>query len=393
MPTELEELVEFLHHGNTQIRQIAAENLVPYSEKEPGIFKANKLEPVKDLKLLIKDYAPIAKNALIILINISNDKDALSAIAEDDAFLESLLLRITNAKEPNANEMAMLLANMAKSDSIERLLTLKRDPPLGLSTSKIAIDQLMDCFVKGAKGSYNPKANYDYLAYLFADLAKFPKVQEYLTTPQPYDSIYPLTKLLPFTAFPSTSQVRRLGVASTLKNTAFYLSSHTLLLSPSSMNVLPYILLPLSDGKFDTYTDTEIDQLLEELQYLDPCHRRETDTAVLKTHLETLLLLTSSREGRDVLRGSGVYFVVRECHLGVEEEGVREGAERLVQVLMRDEEGEEKGTEGKGMKALEHRKKGGRGRDEEPAGRMVTQADLKEDSDNDDDDDKVVEIF
>ena len=35
----------------------AAENLVPYSEKEPGIFKANKLEPVKDLKLLIKDYA------------------------------------------------------------------------------------------------------------------------------------------------------------------------------------------------------------------------------------------------------------------------------------------------------------------------------------------------
>ena len=68
--------------------------------------------------------------------------------------------------------MAMLLANMAKSDSIERLLTLKRDVILGLSTSKIAIDQLMDCFVKGAKGSYDPKADYDYLAYLFADLAK-----------------------------------------------------------------------------------------------------------------------------------------------------------------------------------------------------------------------------
>lgn len=66
----------------------------------------------------------------------------------------------------------MLLANMAKSDSIERILTLKRDVPLGLSTSKLAIDQLMDCFVKGPKGSWNAKADYDYLAYLFADLAK-----------------------------------------------------------------------------------------------------------------------------------------------------------------------------------------------------------------------------
>lgn len=66
----------------------------------------------------------------------------------------------------------MLLANMAKSDSIERILTLKRDVPLGLSTSKIVIDQLMDCFVKGAEGSWNAKADFDYLAYLFADLGK-----------------------------------------------------------------------------------------------------------------------------------------------------------------------------------------------------------------------------
>ena len=99
MPTELEEvlqhesvilqqllissnasqLVEFLHHGNTQIRQIgtapphtgtsptfpnndahplfsAAENLLPYSKTQPSIFKTAQLAPVKDLKLLVKDY-------------------------------------------------------------------------------------------------------------------------------------------------------------------------------------------------------------------------------------------------------------------------------------------------------------------------------------------------
>ena len=66
----------------------------------------------------------------------------------------------------------MLLSNMAKSDKLEGLLTLKRDVPAELSKSNIAIDQLMDCFVKGANGNWNPTADFDFLAYLFADLSK-----------------------------------------------------------------------------------------------------------------------------------------------------------------------------------------------------------------------------
>ena len=66
----------------------------------------------------------------------------------------------------------MLLSNMAKSDALERLIILERDPPLGLSKSRRAFDQLLDVFVKGAGGAYNPKADFDYLAYLFADLAQ-----------------------------------------------------------------------------------------------------------------------------------------------------------------------------------------------------------------------------
>lgn len=50
---------------------------------------------MKDLKLLIKDYAPIAKNALTILVNISSDSEVLKSLAKDDAFLELLLSRIT----------------------------------------------------------------------------------------------------------------------------------------------------------------------------------------------------------------------------------------------------------------------------------------------------------
>jgi hypothetical protein len=66
----------------------------------------------------------------------------------------------------------MLLANMAKDDSLQRVLELKRAVPQELSKSEWAMDQLMDCFVKGAEGAYNKNADYDYLSYFFADLAK-----------------------------------------------------------------------------------------------------------------------------------------------------------------------------------------------------------------------------
>lgn len=66
----------------------------------------------------------------------------------------------------------MLLANMAKADSMSRLLTIKRSRVPGLSTSPLALDQLFDLFNKGTNLGYNPAATFDYLAYVFADLAK-----------------------------------------------------------------------------------------------------------------------------------------------------------------------------------------------------------------------------
>ncbi|KAH7139514.1 hypothetical protein B0J11DRAFT_45428 [Dendryphion nanum] len=384
MPTELEELVEFLHHGNTQIRQAAAEHLVGYSQSHTTLFKRNQLEPVRDLKLLIKDYAPIAKNALTILINISHDGEIQKALATDDAFVEALLSRITNKKEPNANELAMLLANMAKDDSLQRILELKRDIPKELSSSTWAVDQLLDCFVKGAEGAYNAKADFDYLSYFFADIAKFPKGREYLTSPQPHDSdIIPLTKLQVFTSH--ASHIRRLGVASTIKNAAFLVPSHPTLLSNltsdpdlpppgNGANLLPYLLLPLMGP--EEYDDEDTDGMLDELQLLEPDKEREKDLEIMKTHLETLLLLSTTREGRDVLRRVKVYPIVRETHMQVEDDEVREACDRLVQILMRKEEGEEEDE------IPEMTSAGG-------AGKLV---ELKNE-DEDDEDEKIVDIL
>lgn len=262
----------------------------------------------------------------------------------------------------------MLLANMAKDDSLQRVLKLKRDIPKQLSKSVWAMDQLMDCFVKGAQGAYNKDADFDYLSYFFADLAKFPEGREYLTTPQEHDAnIIPITKIQVFTDH--ASHIRRLGVASTIKNVAFHVPAHPLLLSnlspdpslpPPSIgaNLLPYILLPLMGP--EEYSDEDTEGMLDELQLLEPDKEREKDLDIMKTHLETLLLLSTTQESREALRRIQVYPIVRECHMHVDNEDVQEACDRVVQILMRKEEGEEEdiptgiGGDGGKMVALDN---------------------------------------
>lgn len=242
----------------------------------------------------------------------------------------------------------MLLANLAKSPQITNLLTLKRaDIPKPLSTSPLAIDQLLDCFVKGAKGSYNEAANYDYLSYLFADLAKDAKGQAYFLAPRAEDEgIVPITKLIVFTEHSST--IRRRGVANTIKNVCFDVNAHSRLLASEGeagveegegIGLLPYVLLPLMGS--EEYGEDDTEGMLDECQLLPPDKERDKQADILITHLESLLLLTTEKESRRQLRAVKVYPIVRELHLQVEDEGVREGCDRLVQVLMRAEEGEE----------------------------------------------------
>lgn len=164
-------------------------------------------------------------------------------------------------------------------------------------------------------------------------------------TPQPHeDNLPPLTKLTVFTEHKSA--IRRRGVASTIKNVAFDVPSHHIFLSASSeggINLLPYILLPLMGP--EEYSEEDMECMPEDLQLLPPDKERERDRDIIKTHLETLLLLATTREGRDIMRKVKVYPIIRELHLHVDDDGVRDGCDRLVQVLMRDEE-DTGGTDG-----------------------------------------------
>jgi hypothetical protein len=248
-----------------------------------------------------------------------------------------VLMLYKNPKEPSADDASMLLANLIKSDELKKLLTLKRKAPESVSNSSNAIDQLMDCFVKGADGSLNKNANFNYLSYVFADISKSEEGRKYLTSRQEYDDVVPVTKLTVFTEHNST--IRRKGVASTLKNVAFDIPAHPMLFDEDEANILPYILLPIMGP--EEFGEEESMGMLPDLQLLPPDKKRDSDNTIIVAHLETLLLLTTTRDGRDRMRAIKVYPIIRECHLHVDDDEVREACDRLVQVLLRGEEGEE----------------------------------------------------
>ncbi|KAL7628916.1 Protein hgh1 [Parahypoxylon ruwenzoriense] len=333
MPTELEELVGFIADAKPEIRALATEHLVPYSTSQPAIFKADNLKSVKNLKLLVRDHPKIAEHVITILINLAADREILEALATDEKFLDEILRQIINPTEPNANLLSMLLANLAKWESLKRILDKKQPPPGELGSSDLAMNQLVDLFVKGADGTYNKNADFDHLAYLFADLTKHAEIRHYFVRKQEYDGVVPLTKLKVFTEY--KSDVRRKGVASTIKNVAFDVPSHPLFLSEDDIDILPYILLPIMGN--EEYDEEEMMSMLPDLQLLPPDKQRDADPNIIQTHVETLLLLSSTKECRDQMREVKVYPIIRETHLRVNNEGVRDVCERLVQVLMRDE--------------------------------------------------------
>ncbi|KAL8835425.1 MAG: hypothetical protein Q9176_006926 [Flavoplaca citrina] len=376
-------LVEFLHHGNTQIRQIATENLVPYSKTQPDIFKTSQLAPVKDLKLLVKDYSSIANSALTILINSSTDLEILKSLAEDDGFLESIFHRITNPKDPNATLFSMLLSNLAKSDSFVRLLDLKRPTVPSLSpTATNAFDQLLDLFNKGVSGSYNPKSKFEYLPYLFADLAKFPSISTHLISIPDSNTPPLLTTFTPHTSPPTLPLPLRLGSTSAIRNALLSVPSPLETISPLIPHIIPPLLLPLI-GSDPAFSDSETDLLPPELQLLGPEHKQETDLQVLNNIVESLFLICArgGDAAKKAVKDMGAYPVVREVHVGVEDEGIRESVERVVQLLMGDEVEEEKDEAMRRDGGIELQVGNGeRGTGMKP-------------KETDDDDDKIVEIF
>lgn len=349
MPTEIEELVSFLHLPQPAVVQIALDNLVGYSQgAHQQIFAYDNYEAIKDLKKLAQDTGKTTvSQSVTILANLCDDPTMRDLISKDEAFLTFLVKAITSLTNSNADLMCILLTNVAKNDAITKIFDLQLshdEAQKKVFKSASALDCLMDCFVKGFDRLLNKYADFDYLSYFFADISRLKKGREYFITEQDYDNVVPLQKLLVFTE-KYDSRIRREGVASTIKNSLFDTQLHDKLVHDAKINLLPYILLPIAGP--EEIDEDDMFALPEELQLLPSDKQRDPLTPIICTHLESLLLLCTTKAMRVHLKDVAVYALVKALYNTVEVEEVSDLCDRLVQMLKRDEapEGEDEEME------------------------------------------------
>lgn len=340
MPSELEELVGFLHHERAEVVQIALDNLVGYSTgAHQQVFSYDDYTAIKDLKSLARSKGRTTVNqAVTILANLCDDIAMRNLIVEDLDFFKYLVSSIVDISNANADIMCILLTNLAKNDSVNKIFdfTIQHttDEQKANFKSERAMDCLMDCFVKGSERTLNKAAEYDYLSYFFADISRFLQGRDYFITEQEYDGVVPISKLLVFTEF-YDSRIRREGVAKTIKNSLFDSSKHWVLVTDPKINILPYILLPIAGP--EDIDDDDMFNLPEELQLLDADKKRDPNEGIICTHLESLLLLCTTRKLREYLREKSVYAIVKVLHNAYNSELIADLCDRVVQMLMRDE--------------------------------------------------------
>ncbi|EIM86519.1 DUF383-domain-containing protein [Stereum hirsutum FP-91666 SS1] len=362
-----------------------------------GLKKPKDSEVIRDLKLLCRDNLAVAHDAFRALVNLSDSPLLVTSLAEP-TFLNFLVSYIINPQATLADLAAMLLSNLTtaiSSSTAAALLSMKVKVipyeallgglyptnsrsgscaapvpyPQGEEVDVPALPLLLDAFVRGAnidpdneEGRRRQKSSLHFLASVFANVSTTPVGRQFLWTPQHIDLLrssgpveFPLSKIVAFTEHKDT--IRRGGVASTIKNCSFEKQAHQALLSPETdlvivppstikapgVDALPFILLPLAGPEEFDLEDQEL--LPAALQFLPPTKQREADPTLRLTHVETLLLLCTTRWGRDFLRNHGVYEIVRALHEQETVDNISEHIERLVNLLKGDE-GPETVTEG-----------------------------------------------
>ncbi|XP_026163883.1 protein HGH1 homolog [Mastacembelus armatus] len=261
----------------------------------------------------------IVKDCYHIFINLSADETLHQVLLTDVKVLPVLLKNLVDPEYLFSDQICTILSNLTRHEKTCKMVFKVLQEEVGLA-------QLVEIF---CTDGYNKSAKLHYLGPLLSNLTQLPEARNYMMDKERCV----VQRLLPFTQY-QASAVRRGGVIGTLRNCCFDYVHHEWLLS-DTVDILPFLLLPLAGP--EELSEEENEGLPVDLQYLPEDKTREDDPDIRKMLLETLLLLTATKAGRQTLREKNVYPIMREFHRWEKDVHVTAACEKLVQVLIGDE--------------------------------------------------------
>ncbi|XP_026145499.1 protein HGH1 homolog [Carassius auratus] len=284
-------------------------------------YLRSKPDFLKALVTLTRDPSiAIVKDCYHALINLSADETLHQPLIKETDLLAILFQNLLDPDYMFADRICTILSNLSRH---ERTC---RDVFSALQEQEIGLDKVVEIF---CTEGFNKKASLHYLGPLLSNLTQLPEARHFILD----KDRCVIQRLLPYTQY-KESITRRGGVVGTLRNCCFDYTHHEWLLS-DAVDILPFLLLPLAGP--EELSEEENEGLPVDLQYLPEDKKREDDPDIRKMLLETLMLLTATKVGRQVIKNKNVYPIMREFHKWEKDPHVISSCEKLVQVLIGDE--------------------------------------------------------
>lgn len=215
-----------------------------------------------------------------------------------------------------AEAAAKLLANMTKHAEVR-------------PASAQLLPELLPIYLAGPR--HNEHTDYAFLASVLADLTNLRAGRLYFVK-----ELSRLESILQ--DLHSQSMVRRGGVASIIKNCLFETDYHDSILCKELDDdfIITALAGRLLDGR-SKLSEQEREKLPVELQLLDNL-QAESDTVIRSIVIECLIILATTRKGRDTIRAKEIYPILREWHILEPVGEMKLLVEKMVELLIRDEE-------------------------------------------------------
>lgn len=250
-----------------------------------------------------------------MLINLSKDSSITSSLVP---LVHKTVSVITDASSPFADFASMLLSNISQNEASHSMIISN-------------FSQLFPVFLSGR--SFNPKASFDFLANVFGNSSQHSEARTFFLE----NNLVNLFKLVPQTR--SSQLLRRGGALVTIKNCLFDSSMHeAIFLADDDEDRLLSALLGMIASPESKFDQEELDSMLLDIQLEYRFSPAESDPTIRAVIFEALLLLGTTRFGRDKLKDKQAYPILREWHTQEPEEILQELLEKVVELLIRDEE-------------------------------------------------------
>ncbi|KAK5933481.1 hypothetical protein CgunFtcFv8_013959 [Champsocephalus gunnari] len=261
----------------------------------------------------------IAKDCYFTLINLSADETLHQVLLTDIKVLQVMMKKVLDPEFVFSDQICSILSNLTRHLKTCKIMfkVLQED---------VGVAKLVEIF---CAESFNKKAKFHHLGPLLSNLTQLPEARSFMMD----KDRCVIQRLFSYTQY-QASVVRRGGVVGTLRNCCFDHAHHEWLLS-DDVDILPFLMLPLAGP--EELTEKENEGLPVDLQYLPEDKKREEDPDIRKMLLETLLLLTATKAGREILEKKSVYPIMREFHKWETDVHVTAACEKLVEVLIGDE--------------------------------------------------------